>query len=561
MVNLSADPRLADKQMRAILFYLVTFGHIDGEFDPSEKAFIRNYVEQLVVHRVRTGAGQLGEAARAELVRKYTKHFHDVLELVDVEVKELFTEAVAHDEEQNGFVHGKLKLRCFEIFQGFDAGAQEQLMESIDTLLMSDGEAHPAELKFRAELSALLECDLEVELLEELPRARIGVRPKKELPVLGKPNQFFADIEQHYSSDPDTIKRQIAVDQQIMARAMEVLEAQQKRGQGKLTGKRDVRELLGQPQFLDGHVVVCPPQPGRSYDLTVLGDLHGCYSCLKAAVTQARFFEKLAAFRADPEHAPEPKLVLLGDYIDRGMFSINGVLRSVLLLYLHAPEHVVVLRGNHEYFLEYNGNVYGGVKPSEAIDTLKPHVSVEVFREYIRLFEALPNVLLFDRTMMVHGGIPRDVTIKQKLTDLSGLNDADMRFQMMWSDPSTADVIPAALQEQSARFAFGKLQAQRFLQRLGCVALIRGHDKITEGFRVHYDDPNVLLCTLFSSGGEDNHDLPASSSYRNVTPMALTLSHRDGSTQLTPWRIAYEQFNEPGHNRFYESEAELAFIG
>src|SRR4051794_32823740 len=99
MVNLSADPRTAEQQMRAILFYLTTFGHIDGEFDPSEKAFIRSYVEQLVTHRVQTAARTASEAERAQLVRKYTKQFHDVLEEVDLEVRALFSEAVSHDEE------------------------------------------------------------------------------------------------------------------------------------------------------------------------------------------------------------------------------------------------------------------------------------------------------------------------------------------------------------------------------------------------------------------------------------------------------------------------------
>jgi hypothetical protein len=31
------------------------------------------------------------------------------------------------------------------------------------------------------------------------------------------------------------------------------------------------------------------PEPGRAYEPTVLGDLHGCYSCLKATVLQTRF--------------------------------------------------------------------------------------------------------------------------------------------------------------------------------------------------------------------------------------------------------------------------------
>ena len=56
MLNLSADPRTADQQMRAIIFYLTTFGHIDGEFDLSEKTFVRQYIEQLVAHHVHQGA-------------------------------------------------------------------------------------------------------------------------------------------------------------------------------------------------------------------------------------------------------------------------------------------------------------------------------------------------------------------------------------------------------------------------------------------------------------------------------------------------------------------------
>src|SRR5690606_11645407 len=105
-------------------------------------------------------------------------------------------------------------------------------------------------------------------------------------------------------------------------------------------------------------------EDGRAYELTVLGDLHGCYSCLKGTVMQTRFFEKVAAFRKDSEGRPEPKLVLLGDYIDRGIYSLNGVLRTVMQMATTAPDHVYVLRGNHEYYVEHKGQVYGGVKPA-----------------------------------------------------------------------------------------------------------------------------------------------------------------------------------------------------
>ena len=95
------------------------------------------------------------------------------------------------------------------------------------------------------------------------------------------------------------------------------------------------------------------------------------------------------------------------------MFSYNGVLRTVMQLFLAAPDHVFPLRGNHEYYIEYRGRIYGGVKPAEAINTLVGHMPGEVFAEYMKMFEEMPNMLFFDDLMFVHAGIPRDADIKR----------------------------------------------------------------------------------------------------------------------------------------------------
>ena len=150
------------------------------------------------------------------------------------------------------------------------------------------------------------------------------------------------------------------------------------------------------------------PKPGTRTELTVLGDLHGCYSILKATVLQSRFFERVDAYRKDPKNVPYPLLVLLGDYIDRGRFSLNGVLRTVLQLFVTAPEHVVMLRGNHEYYVEVNGTMYGGVKPAEAINTLKPLCPSTSSVTTARSSSRCRTCFLFDRFMFVHGGIPKD---------------------------------------------------------------------------------------------------------------------------------------------------------
>jgi hypothetical protein len=234
----------------------------------------------------------------------------------------LFTEAVAEGEAQDTFVFSKLKLRCFEIFKSFDQANQEQLMDSIDELIQADGTVHPAELKFRGELAALLEADLGVELLEDDTSGRTSAIGKDVKLIPNTVNHpFFDQFEHHYTADAGRLQKQVEADRKLIDQVISKLDEQRAAGEGKLIGKRNVAELRGSEPFLDGHVNVLSPKPGREYELTVVGDLHGCYSCLKAVLMQTSFFAKVNQFVSDPDHHPEPKLVLLGDYIDRGMFS------------------------------------------------------------------------------------------------------------------------------------------------------------------------------------------------------------------------------------------------
>ncbi|HEY0480677.1 MAG TPA: metallophosphoesterase [Kofleriaceae bacterium] len=558
MLTFSSDPDVAEQQMNAIIFYLTAFGYIDGNFDFTEKTFVRIYIRQLVAARARAAMPDADPATRDEVVSRFVAHFLEVFEHVDRSVKELFDEAVADGEDVEKFVYAKLKLRSYEIFQSFDPANQHELLTCIDELIYADGSVHPAEEAFRKELEALLDTSTalgvqDIELVREPSRVAIegpaSLRPRLD------DHPFFHGFEQHYSADPSRIRGQVAADLALMQRFIAQLGEQRRAGANRLAGKRTVADFAGERPFLDGHVFVHPAEPGRVYELTVLGDLHGCYSCLKGALLQADFFAKLEAWRLDPRQ-PEPKLVLLGDYIDRGRFSYNGVLRTIMQLYLAAPEHVFPLRGNHEYYIEYRGRIYGGVKPAEAINTLVGHMPGEVFAEYMKLFEELPNMLFFDDMMFVHAGIPRDVDIAAKLHDFSALNDPDLRFQMLWSDPSTADVIPAELQAQNARFPFGRLQFEAFMQKLGCSILVRGHEKIDAGFRPMYGEVASLI-TLFSAGGADNNDLPEESSYRAVTPMAATIRLENGTAQVTPWLIDYGRFNDPRRNRFFASPPEI----
>jgi hypothetical protein len=562
MLTFSTNPDVAEQQMQAIIFYMTAFGYIDGNFDFTEKAFVRIYIRQLVTARAKTALPDADDKTREDVVNRFTTHFHEVFEQIDRGVKGLFDEAVADGEDVEKFVYAKLKLRSYEIFQSFDRDNQQELLSTIDELIYADGSVHPSEKAFREEIEALLVDKGAIPLsdrdIEVLPTHSVTVtKPLTEGEVKARMDDhpFFQRFEHHYAGDADRIKPQIQADLDLLHRFSEQLSAHRAAGAGKLAGKQSVADFTGQAPFLDGHVYVHPAKPDQVYELTVLGDLHGCYSCLKSAVLQADFFAKLEAWKLDPRKA-EPKLVMLGEYIDRGMFSYNGVLRTVMQLYLSAPDHVFPLRGNHEYYIEYRGRIYGGVKPAEAINTLIGLVPGEVFQEYMKMFEEMPNMLFFDDLMFVHAGIPRDTDIKSKVTDMAGLNDPDIRFQMLWSDPSTADHIPDELQAQNARFPFGKKQFESFMARLGCSMMVRGHEKVDAGFRTMYGDTASLL-SLFSAGGAANNDLPADSSYRSVTPMAATIRLEGGTAQVTPWLIDYKRFNDPKRNGFFAARPEI----
>lgn len=70
--------------------------------------------------------------------------------------------------------------------------------------------------------------------------------------------------------------------------------------------------------------------------ITIVGDLHG------------QFYDFLKLLETDVGgNCETTKYVFLGDYVDRGNFSIE-VLLLILAMKLARPKQVIMLRGNHE---------------------------------------------------------------------------------------------------------------------------------------------------------------------------------------------------------------------
>jgi len=563
MIAFSDNPVAAEQQMTAIIYYMTTFGFVDGSFDLSEKMEIKRWIRSLVEMRVE-GMGLDDAAMKRNVIDKQVAYFDRIFERVTSEIQGLFDEAVADGERPEDFVNARLKLRCFELFTSFDPKSRGTLLFIVNQLLKADGVVHENERKFRDELMALLD-----HAVTELPAPSAPARApaaaasattleaaQRMIASFGE-HPLLQEGEEHYSRDPARMQPQMVRDHALMTQAVNLWEQQRAAGAGRIAGKQRADELSGAP-FLDGFVYGIPDD-GRDRELIVIGDLHGCYSCLKAALLQADFFRKVEAHRANPAGTPDVRVVFLGDYIDRGRFSYDGILRAVLHLFVTMPDNVIVLRGNHEYYVDMGDRVSGGVAPAEAIASYAPYFPKQMFDSFRYLFERMPNMLIAGDVLCVHAGIPRDELLEQRWQGLATLNDPEIRFQMMWSDPANANFIPAELQRQNARFPFGKQQFRAFMEKIGCRTLIRGHEKIDEGFKKVYDEGGIMLLNLFSAGGRENNDLPANASYRSVTPMALTVRRAGGRTSIVPWAIEWQAWNQPSMNGFMRRPSEIEF--
>ena len=80
--------------------------------------------------------------------------------------------------------------------------------------------------------------------------------------------------------------------------------------------------------------------------------------------------------------------------------------------------------------------------------------------------------------------------------------------------------------------------------------IVRGHERVVDGFRTTYDLPDATLYTLFSAGGAENLDLPETSNYREVTPRGLTIRWKDGVSKVSSFEIDWARYNDPARNRF-----------
>jgi hypothetical protein len=209
---------------------------------------------------------------------------------------------------------------------------------------------------------------------------------------------------------------------------------------------RSTDEFGNQVLDLCQHLKQLPPDPvmlDLESPVYVMGDIHGNFKDLQYFMANLIQFGHLQYTSC--------KLLFLGDYVDRGRWSVE-VVAYVFALKLLAPGTVFLLRGNHE-LPRVNGDIehYGdGSFKNKCTALFGTQLGKEVWTEVNSVFRLLPLAAVVDsRVFCVHGGIPRYSGGPDRRMEL--LRHPDFpRFEHVFEDPMRPDDEECALFRQMA---------------------------------------------------------------------------------------------------------------
>ncbi|KAI8065262.1 serine/threonine-protein phosphatase 2B catalytic subunit A1 [Gongronella butleri] len=227
-----------------------------------------------------------------------------------------------------------------------------------------------------------------------------------------------------------------------------------------------------------------------SAPITVCGDIHGQYYDLM----------KLFEVGGDPENTT---YLFLGDYVDRGYFSIECVL-YLWALKMWYPNSLFLLRGNHEcrHLTDYfTFKIECQHKYSERI-----------YEACMESFCCLPLAAVMNRQFLcVHGGLSPEL---QTLDDLRMIDrfreppTQGLMCDLLWADPledfgsEKTNELYTHNHVRGCSYFFSYQAACQFLERNNLLSIIRAHEAQDAGYRMYRKSratsfPSVM--TIFSA--------------------------------------------------------------
>lgn len=224
--------------------------------------------------------------------------------------------------------------------------------------------------------------------------------------------------------------------------------------------------------------------------VTVCGDIHGQYYDLM----------KLFEVGGSPSNT---RYLFLGDYVDRGYFSIECVL-YLWALKMWYPNSVFLLRGNHEcrHLTDYFTFKL----------ECKHKYNLDIYDACMESFCALPLAAIMNKQFLcVHGGLSPELHTLDDLRNLDRFREpptSGLMCDLLWADPvddfgrERNNDHFLVNNTRGCSFFYTYAAACAFLEKNNLLSIIRAHEAQDAGYRTYRKTkttgfPSVM--TIFSA--------------------------------------------------------------
>ena len=211
--------------------------------------------------------------------------------------------------------------------------------------------------------------------------------------------------------------------------------------------------------------------------VTVCGDVHG------------QFHDLIELFRIGGR-CPDTNYLFMGDYVDRGYYSVETVTLLVSLK-VRYNDRIFITRGNHES--RQITQVYGFYD-----ECVRKYGTANVWKYFTDLFDYLPLTCLVENQILaLHGGLSPSIDSLDQVRALDRVQEIPHEGPMcdlLWSDPD--DRQGWGISPRGAGYTFGQDISEQFNHSNALTLVSRAHQLVLEGYNWSHDC-NVV--TIFSA--------------------------------------------------------------
>ena len=215
-----------------------------------------------------------------------------------------------------------------------------------------------------------------------------------------------------------------------------------------------------------------------SAPVIICGDIHG------------QIYDLIELFKKGGE-IPNSRYIFMGDYVDRGYNGVE-VLELLLALKVKYPEHITLLRGNHES--RQICFAYGFYE-----EITRKYGNANAWEYFTDLFDYLPLAALVEgKIFCVHGGLSPYISTVDQIRLINRKMEIPREgvfCDLMWSDPD--DIETWIISCRGAGWIYGWKVVDEFTHINGLELICRAHQLVMEGFKYWFQNKN--LCTVWSA--------------------------------------------------------------